>query len=160
MQHEPAFPDDKFKVAAGSPLPVRLALTPDSERPAILTGTDPVSVFLSCLEPPPLSWSPSRPVGKRATGFSVVCRLPTNPVPLPPQAVGGKILRKWPPATTFTCPPPLAGVGGERQRDGRGRLYKMAPQYFQRAPPSFTIFHSPFTIFKRPLPPLSWSPSP
>ena len=49
-----------------------------------------------------------------------------------------------------------AGEGHEVARGGfaDGTLpqeaIKMAPQYFQRAPPSFTIFHSPFTIFKRP----------
>ena len=59
-----------------------------------------------------------------------------------------------------------AGEGHEVARGGfaDGTLpqeaIKMAPQYFQRAPPSFTIFHSPFTIFKWPLPPLPWSPSP
>ena len=31
----------------------------------------------------------SRPGGKRVTGFSVVCRLPMNPVPLPPDKQGG-----------------------------------------------------------------------
>ena len=30
------------------------------------------------------AWSPSRPAGKRVTGFSVAYRSPMNPVPLPP----------------------------------------------------------------------------
>ena len=38
LQHEPAFPDDKSRVAAG--FSCSLALPPDSERPAILSGTD------------------------------------------------------------------------------------------------------------------------
>ncbi len=42
---------------------------------------------------------PFRPAGKRVTGFSVVYRLPTNPVPLPPQAVGRKRVYKCSPPT-------------------------------------------------------------
>ena len=38
IQHEPAFPDDKSRVDAG--FSCDLALPPDSERPAILSGTD------------------------------------------------------------------------------------------------------------------------
>ena len=38
LQHEPAFPDDKSRVDAG--FSYGLALPPDSERPAILYGTD------------------------------------------------------------------------------------------------------------------------
>ena len=38
IQHEPAFPDDKSRVDAG--FSYGLALPPDSERPAILSGTD------------------------------------------------------------------------------------------------------------------------
>ena len=38
LQHEPAFPDDKSRVDAG--FSYGLALPPDSERPAILSGTD------------------------------------------------------------------------------------------------------------------------
>jgi len=36
----------------------------------------------------PTNSVPLPPGGKRVTGFSVVCRLPTNPVPLPPK--GGR----------------------------------------------------------------------
>ena len=38
LQHEPAFPDDKSRVDAG--FSCDLALPPDSERPAILSGRD------------------------------------------------------------------------------------------------------------------------
>ncbi len=44
MQHELAFPDDKSRVDAG--FSYGLALPPDSERPAILTGTDTIRVFV------------------------------------------------------------------------------------------------------------------
>ena len=44
IQHEPAFPDDKSRVDAG--FSCDLALPPDSERPAILTGTDTIRVFV------------------------------------------------------------------------------------------------------------------
>ena len=44
LQHEPAFPDDKSRVDAG--FSYGLALPPDSERPAILTGTDTIRVFV------------------------------------------------------------------------------------------------------------------
>ena len=44
MQHEPAFPNDKSRVDVG--FSYGLALPPDSERPAILTGTDTIRVFV------------------------------------------------------------------------------------------------------------------
>ena len=44
IQHEPAFPDDKSRVDAG--FSCDLALPPDSERPAILTGSDTIRVFV------------------------------------------------------------------------------------------------------------------
>ena len=44
IQHEPAFPDDKSRVDAG--FSCDLALPPDSERPAILTGLDTIRVFV------------------------------------------------------------------------------------------------------------------
>ena len=44
LQHEPAFPDDKSRVDAG--FSCDLALPPDSERPAILTGSDTIRVFV------------------------------------------------------------------------------------------------------------------
>ena len=44
LQHEPAFPDDKSRVDAG--FSCDLALPPDSERPAILTGMDTIRVFV------------------------------------------------------------------------------------------------------------------
>ena len=47
LQHEPAFPDDKSRVDAG--FSCDLALPPDSERPAILTGMDTIRVFVLSL---------------------------------------------------------------------------------------------------------------
>ena len=44
IQHEPAFPDDKSRVDAG--FSCDLALPPDSERLAILTGSDTIRVFV------------------------------------------------------------------------------------------------------------------
>ena len=112
----------------------------------------PFTIFSGPL--PPLSWSPSRPVGKRVTGFSVVCRLPTNPVPLPPQAVGGKIKEKKATPPLCLLAHPRLGGGWRAERDGRGRLpqeaIKMAPHIFKGRLPPFTIHHLPFTIFKRP----------
>ena len=54
LQHEPAFPDDKSRVDAG--FSCDLALPPDSERPAILTGMDTIRVFVL-----PLSTQKSSP---------------------------------------------------------------------------------------------------
>ena len=57
IQHEPAFPDDKSRVDAG--FSCDLALPPDSERPAILTGMDTIRVFVLSLstQKSSLSWS-------------------------------------------------------------------------------------------------------
>ena len=151
LQHEPAFPDDKFKVAAGSPLPVRLALTPDSERPAILTGTDPVSVFLSCLEPPPL---PPCPPACGVGGEHLYTLLR-------PTACGESSLRRKKASHHYAyLPTPIWGVGGERSETEGGGYIKWRPIFpkgaFLHLP--FFIHHLPF--LRGPLPPLSWSPSP
>ena len=47
LQHEPAFPDDKSRVDAE--FSCDLAVPPDSERPAILTGMDTIRVFVLSL---------------------------------------------------------------------------------------------------------------
>ena len=49
LQHEPAFPDDKSRVDAG--FSCSLALPPDSERPAILSGTDLYPCFCAVIFP-------------------------------------------------------------------------------------------------------------
>ena len=136
MQHEPAFPDDKFKVAAGSPLPVRLALTPDSERPAILTGTDPVSVFLSCLEPPPLHPLPTcLRGGWRAAIYFLA----------PHRLRGSKFKERkgFPPLCLLAHP--RLGVGGERSEPEGGGYIKWHPIF-----PKGAFLHLPFTTYHLP----------
>ena len=49
LQHEPAFPDDKSRVDAG--FSFGLALPPDSERPAILSGRDLYPCFCAVIFP-------------------------------------------------------------------------------------------------------------
>ena len=171
MQHEPAFPDDKFKVAAGSPLPVRLALTPDSERPAILTGTDPVSVFLSCLEPPPLyllahprlggGWRAKRDGRGRLPQEAIKMaphtskgRLPPFTIfsgpfhhyrgPPPPDKQGEARLRRKKPRHYAYLPTPILGVGGERSEPEGGGYIKWRPNISKGRLPPFTIYHLPF----------------
>ena len=117
----------------------------------------PASQASTALRHPPstTSWSPSRPAGKRVTGFSVVYRLPTNPVPLPPRAGGGKVLGTRSPsprergeARVWECGPLPPRAGGEarfevetrspspdKQGEARFWVNRPSPPCFSCPPP-------------------------